>query len=119
MRISDWSSDVCSSDLRQREDVRRRRDIPVLPALVTTPESPADAGGVDDRMPHPADGVVVEPPVLTCQRDRLGQLHLVGLRFGQQSITLTARPPSLVSLYFVDMSMPVCRIVSTTVSRET
>ena len=37
----------------------------------------------------------------------------------QHSMTLTASPPSLVSLYFVDMSMPVCRIVSTTVSRLT
>ena len=34
-------------------------------------------------------------------------------------MTLTARPPSLVSLYFVIMSMPVWRMVSMTVSSET
>ena len=37
----------------------------------------------------------------------------------QHSMTLTARPPSLVSLYLCDMSMPVWRIVSTTASSET
>ena len=37
----------------------------------------------------------------------------------QHSMTLTARPPSLVSLYLVDMSIPVWRIVSTTASSET
>ena len=34
-------------------------------------------------------------------------------------MTLTARPPVEVSLYFVDMSSPVWRIVSITVSSET
>ena len=37
----------------------------------------------------------------------------------QHSMTLTARPPSLVSLYLWLMSMPVWRIVSTTASSET
>src|SRR5690606_14022991 len=37
----------------------------------------------------------------------------------QHSMTLTARPPSLVSLYFVDMSSPVWRFVSTTASSDT
>ena len=37
----------------------------------------------------------------------------------QHSTTFTASPPSLVSLYFVDMSAPVWRMVSTTVSSET
>ena len=41
------------------------------------------------------------------------------VRARQHSMTLTARPPSLVSLYFVDMSMPVWRIVSTTASSDT
>src|SRR5690606_14759686 len=45
--------------------------------------------------------------------------HGVSLRPAQHSMTLTARPPSLVSLYFVDMSSPVWRIVSTTASSET
>ena len=41
------------------------------------------------------------------------------IRPHQHSMTLTARPPSLVSLYLCDMSMPVWRIVSTTVSSDT
>ncbi len=41
------------------------------------------------------------------------------IRPHQHSMTLTASPPSLVSLYLCDMSMPVCRIVSTTASSET
>lgn len=37
----------------------------------------------------------------------------------QHITTLSARPPVDVSLYLSDMSRPVCRIVSMTVSRET
>ncbi len=40
-------------------------------------------------------------------------------RDGQHSMTFTARPPSLVSLYFVIMSMPVWRMVSITMSSDT
>lgn len=43
----------------------------------------------------------------------------IAARSAQHSMTFTARPPSLVSLYFVDMSIPVWRIVSTTASSET
>ncbi len=41
------------------------------------------------------------------------------LLWGQQAVTLTAKPPSDVSLYFDCMSRPVWRIVSSAASRLT
>src|SRR3546814_15800238 len=43
MRISDWSSDVCSSDLRQRR--ARRLDLPLRPTLDRRSAGRAEGGG--------------------------------------------------------------------------
>src|SRR3546814_19361943 len=51
MRISDWSSDVCSSDLR---------------VVVSAIEGEATAGEVQDRVGH----AVQRTPVVTHQQDR-------------------------------------------------
>lgn len=48
-----------------------------------------------------------------------GARRLGAMWRAQQSLTLTARPPSLVSVYFVIMSRPVWRMVSITMSSET
>src|SRR3546814_7771146 len=54
MRISDWSSDVCSSDLVLRlEPSEIRRAAPGLPALclhrLPAPQRRCDGGGVDSQ----------------------------------------------------------------------
>src|SRR3546814_7288034 len=55
MRISDWSSDVCSSDLERDDGVGEER------AVVAVPDEEADAGaaldhfGRDNRQPAHAD----------------------------------------------------------------
>src|SRR3546814_11981921 len=66
MRISDWSSDVCSSDLADRcPDDRRHHRLKLDPDLRADPHRaiarPAKDGGVDDagadRADHAADAV--------------------------------------------------------------
>src|SRR3546814_9124974 len=47
MRISDWSSDVCSSDLQVREE---RLDQDLLAREVVEQAALGDAGGVGDRL---------------------------------------------------------------------
>src|SRR3546814_7608257 len=69
MRISDWSSDVCSSDLRDRLDLDQFGERPLADALVTLEVSdqpplqrgdPAIARARVERPPEQARGVVQE-----------------------------------------------------------
>src|SRR3546814_12928675 len=50
MRISDWSSDVCSSDLISRMD--RARDMPHVPVSIA---------GASEGNPYPADDIPSRP----------------------------------------------------------
>src|SRR3546814_2796516 len=61
MRISDWSSDVCSSDLQVRRYVVNgdpltlaQQDVPALPIPFAPPLSPPDAVGHELRIQAPA-----------------------------------------------------------------
>ena len=128
---SDVSSSVGqsrrSSGARRRVHPARARE---LVRSVRPPSSPIPA----DNWPRPAGAAESGPASRGHDAAYPPQGHLtvehaaphrIATRTGccagvrQHSMTLTARPPSLVSLYLCDMSMPVWRIVSTTVSSET
>src|SRR3546814_10649523 len=60
MRISDWSSDVCSSDLRQRQRIERSLDREARPA---TPAARValSFGGIDPEISaDPPDGDAIQ-----------------------------------------------------------
>src|SRR3546814_2312124 len=48
MRISDWSSDVCSSDLEAREFARVGCDLPDVGAIIVEADARAQASGTAD-----------------------------------------------------------------------
>ena len=73
----------------EREDVRGRHDVPVLPALVAPPRVPGQPGGVDEGAPRPPHGIAVEhTPVAGGEGDDVGQLAL-----DHASILRSARRP--------------------------
>src|SRR3546814_4134270 len=59
MRISDWSSDVCSSDLAQDDRIGDARDLL----------------GLDDLRQHDLEFIAAQPPDLPLVADDLGQPH--------------------------------------------
>src|SRR3546814_13479529 len=68
MRISDWSSDVCSSDLRLRDAARTR--------LRNWEISDAQLGQTGLVLTAPADAVVIEKPVVQGARFEPGETIL-------------------------------------------
>src|SRR3546814_13683558 len=87
MRISDWSSDVCSSDLRDRLDLDQFGERPLADALVTLEVSdqpplqrgdPAALRPRVERPPEQARGVVQEIS------DRL--THILGYRSEERRV---------------------------------
>src|SRR3546814_4209588 len=65
MRISDWSSDVCSSDLRARPRGHQRSSDPdplQRGGGVHGPSQPAWAGQESRQVPGPAGGDACRPP---------------------------------------------------------
>src|SRR3546814_7271218 len=71
MRISDWSSDVCSSDLHRRLALRFRPDRQV--------EAVGGAGGVVDRADQPAVGQIARGGDIVADGDaEAGGAHLDG-----------------------------------------
>src|SRR3546814_10831799 len=66
MRISDWSSDVCSSDLDFGTDAQKRRFLPTiadggLGALaITEPTAGSDATGMRTRFTPEGDEIVID-----------------------------------------------------------
>src|SRR3546814_10181468 len=71
MRISDWSSDVCSSDLQRRKDAKTRRK-EKLDSRVRGNDNEIGAAGLLHRHPH---NTPASP--LAHQRQRLDRPRLV------------------------------------------
>src|SRR3546814_8026715 len=71
MRISDWSSDVCSSDLRART-IRSR--LAISPFMTQTPPARQRCWRQNqyDRG-HPAAGIPIVPGVLRSEERRVGK----------------------------------------------
>src|SRR3546814_4955400 len=71
MRISDWSSDVCSSDLSSENSRRAKRGV-MIPSL--EPEVSADAlttcADVDDMLPWPSSAVSRRLPRVRVRKRR-------------------------------------------------
>src|SRR3546814_20340778 len=59
MRISDWSSDVCSSDLAERGEEDQRRIFGTHPAVeeARRDDDADEAGGVDQQLRETAEAV--------------------------------------------------------------
>src|SRR3546814_8399354 len=80
MRISDWSSDVCSSDLRDRRQVQPRQ--PAAPARVRLVGQIADHRideGVEDEREHQreADQLRIHPQHLIVEQQQKGRKAVV------------------------------------------
>src|SRR3546814_13536037 len=60
MRISDWSSDVCSSDLARADAARRTTDVP----------GPPPVAGVEGPLPHRLLRLGRQPPPVPRRRRR-------------------------------------------------
>src|SRR3546814_4114464 len=78
MRISDWSSDVCSSDLRSCLCPVRHAWISLLPApaRLSRPTARDDRAGCSLSVPHPAIGKRIRSDIIAEQWDDV--LRLVG-----------------------------------------
>src|SRR3546814_1789119 len=75
MRISDWSSDVCSSDLIARLDDHGRRDGQSLPIIGTRAQAAGAVrivGDVDAAREHPAAEAIEQIGRASC-RERVCQ----------------------------------------------
>src|SRR3546814_11911642 len=76
MRISDWSSDVCSSDLQQRESLRpraagHRRAVAAVEVLQGSLVARQQQGG--GEIHHQAALLLLQRPARRQQGDHLGQ----------------------------------------------
>src|SRR3546814_17349170 len=94
MRISDWSSDVCSSDLLDGDDVELRAEISDLPGLIgTTSETCAIEGSANttSTVPPPGAGHPAPEHVLAVTED--GRLLLLRTSHGAQLSGLAALGP--------------------------
>src|SRR3546814_9451658 len=117
MRISDWSSDVCSSDLLQRvgeaADVLEElavADVLLLGGIVALP----DDGGVVllgrqvavDAVVAGVGGAVGEPPDVNVVRPEAGILHLgIGLEPVQALAVLAPEPFRIRNRLFVELEI--------------
>src|SRR3546814_1289015 len=76
MRISDWSSDVCSSDLAPVEKICQAFDFPGLApaarqdALKHVPGDPAVQQGIDERLTDSAATDDAHPRAVLCVHGR-------------------------------------------------
>src|SRR3546814_1890802 len=78
MRISDWSSDVCSSDLLHRATARLR-DRDDLSAMLVTANGRYFSAGIDLHSPLAPDPAVTSPSRFRrWYRQGVGSLHQLG-----------------------------------------
>src|SRR3546814_2044966 len=97
MRISDWSSDVCSSDL-DRRDAFRRAQRELLRHQFARDQREIGGEADDDREARGARGLDVEPePRPQPLGDRLAQ---AGTRIGARSEEHTSELQSLMRISY-------------------
>src|SRR3546814_967111 len=79
MRISDWSSDVCSSDLARHRDPRRRRSLSGAArhsnARTATLSSTGSEGGCAEASTGPITGVAAGSGVGTRSEEHTSELQ--------------------------------------------
>src|SRR3546814_17367020 len=84
MRISDWSSDVCSSDLQQQKDDRRHRGLRPYRGR-TPPHTEAIGSVMATRAPHV---MIIEAPFYEDLADELiSGARSEGRRVGKECVT--------------------------------
>src|SRR3546814_5616733 len=98
MRISDWSSDVCSSDLETALGLRRLvRLVPGAPQIL---DQLAELGlpllQLGDVREHPGDAAVLHPPFADLEPAAV--LALLLHRPGRVAMPLQAGPPPLLGI---------------------
>src|SRR3546814_19652344 len=78
MRISDWSSDVCSSDLQLFDDLERKRDLAQLLNLAEDGEGVSVFIGSENKLFSMSGSSLVISPYRDSSRRIIGAIGVIG-----------------------------------------